>query len=65
MIVALFKRNPNLQLRDAKAKLAEKGPHVSINIIRCILAKEKVQCTFVGRGVLLGIGSHETILMCR
>ena len=43
MIVALFKRNPNLRLCEAKAKLAEKGLHVSINTIRCRLAEAKVQ----------------------
>ena len=43
MIVALFKRNPTLRLREAKAKLAEKGLRVSINTIRRRLAEAKVQ----------------------
>ena len=43
MIVALFKRNPTLRLREAKAKLAEKGLHVSINTIRRRLTEAKVQ----------------------
>ena len=43
MNVALFKRNPTLRLREAKAKLAEKGLHVSINTRRRRLAKTKVQ----------------------
>ena len=43
MIVALFKRNPTLRLRKAKAELAEKGLHVSINTIRRRLAEAKVQ----------------------
>ena len=43
MIVALFKRNPTLRLREAKANLAEKGLHVSINTIRRRLAEVKVQ----------------------
>ena len=43
MIVALFKRKPTLWLREAKAKLAEKGIHVSINTIRRRLAEAKVQ----------------------
>ena len=43
MIVALFKRNPTLRLREAKGKLAEKGQHVSINTIRRKLAEVKVQ----------------------
>ena len=43
MIVALFERNPTLRLREAKAKLAEKGLHVSINTIRRRLAEAKVQ----------------------
>ena len=43
MIVALFKRNPTLWLREVKVKLAEKGLHVSINTIRCRLAEAKVQ----------------------
>ena len=43
MIVALFKRNPTHRLREAKAKLAEKGLNVSINTIRRRLAEAKVQ----------------------
>ena len=43
MIVALFKRNSTLRLREAKVKLAEKGLHVSINTIRHRLAEAKVQ----------------------
>ena len=43
MIVTLFKRNPTLRLREAKAKLADKGQHVSINTIRRTLAEAKVQ----------------------
>ena len=43
MIVALFKRNPTLRLHEAKAKLMEKGLHVSINTIRRRLAETKVQ----------------------
>ena len=43
MIVALFKRNPTLRLRKAKAKLAEKELHVIINTIRRRLAEAKVQ----------------------
>ena len=43
MIAALFKRNPTLWLRGVKAKLAEKGLHVSINTIRRRLAEAKVQ----------------------
>ena len=43
MIVPLFKRNPTLWLREAKAKLAQKRLHVSINTIRCRLAEAKVQ----------------------
>ena len=43
MIVALFKRNATLRLREAEAKLAEKGLHVSINTIRRRLAEAKVQ----------------------
>ena len=43
MIVVLFKRNSTLQQREAKAKLAEKGLHVSINTIRRRLAEVKVQ----------------------
>ena len=39
MIVALFKRNPTLRLREAKDKLAEKGLHVIINTIRRRLAE--------------------------
>ena len=42
-MVALFKRNPTLQQREAKAKLAEKGLHISINTIRRRLAEAKVQ----------------------
>ena len=34
MIVALFEGHPTLRLREAKAKLAEKGLYVSINTIR-------------------------------
>ena len=30
MIVALFKHNPSLRLREAKAKLPEKELHISI-----------------------------------
>ena len=41
MIVALFKHNPTILLREAKAKLAQKGLHVSINTIRCRLAEAK------------------------
>ena len=43
MIVALFKRNPTLRLREAKTKLVEKGLHVIINTIRRWLAEAKVQ----------------------
>ena len=43
MIVALFKRNPTLRLREAKAKLSEKGLNVSIKTIRRRLAEAKVQ----------------------
>ena len=43
MIVALFKHNLTLRLREAKSKLAEKGLHVSINTIRRRLAEAKVQ----------------------
>ena len=43
MIVALLKRNPTLRLREATAKLAEKGLDVSINTIRRRLAEAKVQ----------------------
>ena len=43
MTVALFKRNPTLGLRDAEAKLAKKGLHVTINTIRRRLAEAKVQ----------------------
>ena len=43
MIVALFKRNPTLRLREVKAELAEKGLHVSINTIRRRLAEAKLQ----------------------
>ena len=39
MIVALFKHNPTLRLREAKDKLAEKGLHVIINTIRRRLAE--------------------------
>ena len=42
-IIALFKRNPNLRLREAKAKLKKKGLHVSLNTIRRRLAETKVQ----------------------
>ena len=43
MIAALFKRNPTLRTREAKAKLAEKGLYVSLNTIRRRLAEAKVQ----------------------
>ena len=43
MVVALFKRNPTLRLREAKAKRAEEGLHVSINTIRRRLPEGKVQ----------------------
>ena len=43
MIDALFKRNPTLRLREAKAKLAEKGLHICINTIRRRIAEVKVQ----------------------
>ena len=43
MIVALCKRNPILRLCEAKAKLAEKGLHASINTIRRRLAEAKAQ----------------------
>ena len=43
MIIALFKRNSTLRLREAKAKLAEKGLDVIINTIRRRLAEAKVQ----------------------
>ena len=43
MTVALFKHNPTFRLRETKAKLTEKGLHVSINIIRRRLAETKVQ----------------------
>ena len=72
MTVALFKRNPTLRLREAKAKLTEKGLHVSENTIRRRLAEAKVQyrrdwsnVLFFGRSVLLGMGSHKTCLVSR
>ena len=43
MVVALFKRKPTLRLREAKAKLAEKGLNGSINTIRHRLAEAKKQ----------------------
>ena len=43
MIVAPFKRNAGLRLREATAKLAEKELHVSMNTIRRRLAEAKVQ----------------------
>ena len=42
-IIALFKRNPTLRLREAKAKLEKKGLHVSLNTINRRLAEAKVQ----------------------
>ena len=53
MIVALFKRNATLWLREAKAKLAEKGLHVSINTIRRRLAEAKMQYRSTRRKPLL------------
>ena len=44
MIVALYKRNPTLRLREDKTKLVKKGLRVSINTIRRRLAEAKVQC---------------------
>ena len=43
MIIALFKRNPTLRLRETKAKLAEKGLHVSTNTIRRRLVETEMQ----------------------
>ena len=43
MIVALFKRNPTLRLREAKAKLAQKVLDGSLNTISRRLAEAKVQ----------------------
>ena len=43
MIVTPFKRDPTLRLHEAKAKLAQKGLHVSINTKRRRLAEAKMQ----------------------
>ena len=43
MIVALFKCNPTFRLREAKAKLVEKGLHFSTNTIRRRLSEANLQ----------------------
>ena len=62
MIVALFKRNPTLRLREAKDKIAEKGLHVSINTIRRRLAEAKVQYRPTQRKISLGYINQKNLV---